>query len=112
MATLSELFSRIPSEPGPERSEAEYRLVEALTFSPSRDILAFLDETLARDFTALPVWLRNLAFRLACLQEPDNPVLLRKAAADLECFGPDWDEEVAALRQRAQVLEGGRTPDT
>ncbi|MFE6806969.1 hypothetical protein ACFVEN_35750 [Streptomyces sp. NPDC057681] len=32
---------------------------------------------------AMPVWARNLAFRLACLQRPDDPELLREAAADL-----------------------------
>jgi hypothetical protein len=107
MARLSELFSRIPNAPGLARSEAEYRLVEALTFSSSKEIVEFLDEIYARDFTALPVWLRNLAFRLACLQEPNNAALLRKAAADLESFGPDWDDKVAELRQRAQALESG-----
>lgn len=109
MASLSELFSRIPSEPCLERSEAEYRFVEALTFSSSQAILEFLDEQYTSDFTALPVWLRNLAFRLACLQEPNNPTLLRKAAADLECFGPDWDDQVAQLRRRAEALERGGT---
>ncbi|ATB33543.1 hypothetical protein [Melittangium boletus] len=105
MASLSELFSLIPDTPGPARSEAEYRFIESLTFSSSKDIVDFLDEVYVRDFPALPVWIRNLAFRLACLQEPENPVLLRKAAADLECFGPDWDVHVAELRQRAQWLE-------
>jgi hypothetical protein len=109
MVSLSELFSRIPDAPGPARSEAEHRFVEALTFSSSKDIVGFLDEMYARDFTALPVWIRNLAFRLACLQEPNNPALLRKAAADLECFGPDWDDKVAELRQRAQMIEIGNT---
>ncbi|WP_224361132.1 hypothetical protein [Hyalangium versicolor] len=107
MVSLSELFLRIPDTSGPERSEAEHQLVEVLTFSSSHDISEFLDEMSARDFTALPVWLRNLAFRLACLQDPDNPTLLRKAAADLECFGPDWDDKVADLRQRALKLERG-----
>ncbi|ADO71759.1 hypothetical protein [Stigmatella aurantiaca] len=104
MVSLSDVFSRIPDAPGPARSEGEYRLVEALTFSSSKNIVEFLEEVNGRDFTALPVWIRNLAFRLACLQEPDNPVLLRKSAADLECFGPDWDDKVAELRQRAQTL--------
>ncbi|RKG94007.1 hypothetical protein D7V97_39530 [Corallococcus sp. CA053C] len=107
MASLSELFWRIPEASGPARSEAEYRFIETLTFSATKDIIAFLDEVYARDFTALPVWMRNLAFRLACLQDPDNAALLRKAAADLDCFGPDWDDQVAELRQRAQRLESG-----
>jgi hypothetical protein len=105
MLDLISMFSRIPQEFGMERSEAEYRFIERLTFSSATEIVAFLDEMNARDFLAVPVWLRNLAFRLAYMQEPDNSELLRKAAADLECFGPDWDDIAADLRRRAEALE-------
>lgn len=107
MTKLIDLFLSIPSSPRLEQSEAEHRFIEVLTFSASTEIMQFLDEMYMKDFTALPVWLRNLAFRLACLQEPNNPGLLRKAAADLECFGPDWDDMVAELRNRAKAMEDG-----
>lgn len=107
MSKLIDLFLNIQSSPRLEQNEAEHRFIEALTFSTSPEIVRFLDEMYARDFTALPVWLRNLAFRIACLQEPNNPCLLRKAAADLECFGPDWDDMVTELRNRAKVIETG-----
>ncbi|WP_222426523.1 hypothetical protein [Amycolatopsis rhizosphaerae] len=42
---------------------------------------------------------------LACLQCPDDPALLREAAGDLLCFGPDWDENAEALKARAAQLE-------
>jgi hypothetical protein len=53
-----------------------------------------------------PAWVRNLAYRLACLQEPNNSSLLRKAAADLRFAGPDWDNDADELMRRAQSLEG------
>ncbi|MEV5512333.1 hypothetical protein AB0L50_05145 [Streptomyces flaveolus] len=53
----------------------------------------------------LPPWARNPAYRLACLQRPDDPELLREAAADLLCFGPDWDAEAEDLERRAAELE-------
>lgn len=107
MPSLIELFDSIPSEPGLERSEAEYRLIEQLTFSSARDIVEFLDAASRRDLLLLPVWLRNLAYRLACLQEPDNAALLRRAAADLKFVGPDWNDISEALSKRADVLESG-----
>lgn len=48
-------------------------------------------------------WARNLAYRLACLQRPDDPRLLREAAADLLCFGPDWEN----VRRGPQEARGG-----
>jgi hypothetical protein len=53
-----------------------------------------------------PVWLRSLAYRLACLQEPNNPSLLRRAAADLKFVGPDWNDVADELLGRAEALEG------
>jgi hypothetical protein len=106
MASLIELFDSIPEEPGLSRSEAEYRFVEELTFSSPAAILEFLETVLSRDVLSLPVWIRNLAYRLACLQEPNNPSLLRKAAADLRFVGPDWNHAADELIRRAESLEG------
>ncbi|WP_202501874.1 hypothetical protein [Streptomyces sp. SID5785] len=53
---------------------------------------------------AMPVWARNLAFRLACLQRPDDAALLRGAAADPLSFGPNWDAHAEALKARADRL--------
>jgi len=105
MSRLTDLFLKIPKEFGLERSEAEYRLVEELTFSGADEILWFLEEMTSRDFLILPVWLRNLAYRLATLQRPADAGLLRKAAADLECFGPTWDDIAASLRTHAEVID-------
>ncbi|MGV4891357.1 hypothetical protein ACSR0Z_33185 [Streptomyces viridosporus] len=69
--------------------EATREFVEKLTFATADEILAMLRDVLAEDWTALPPWARNLAYRLACLQRPDDPQLLREAAADLLSFGPD-----------------------
>jgi hypothetical protein len=105
MPSLIELFDSIPSEPGPGRSEAEQRLIEQLTFSSAQEILRFLDGVLKRDLLLIPVWMRNLAYRLACLQEPNNTSLLRRAAADLQFVGPDWNDVAQELLRRAEALE-------
>jgi hypothetical protein len=105
MTSLIELFDSIPSEPGPEQSEAEHQFIEQLTFSSAQEILDFLDGVLKRDLLLIPVWMRNLAYRLACLQEPDNAALLRRAAADLQFVGPDWNDEAKELLRRADALE-------
>jgi hypothetical protein len=52
------------------------------------------------------VWARNLAFRLAVLQRPNDPALLREASVDLLYWGPDWDEIAAGLQQRSDELAG------
>jgi hypothetical protein len=108
LSDLNELFEELPKEFGAEFSEAEHRLVEALTFSDARAILAFVDQVNARDYLAIPVWLRNLCYRLAVLQRPNDSELLRKAAIDLELFGPDWDSIAAELRARADAIESNR----
>ncbi|MFC3893703.1 hypothetical protein ACFOWZ_19695 [Lentzea rhizosphaerae] len=69
------------------------------------EILAALRDVRAADWMALPVWARNPAYRLACLQRPDDPELLREAAADLLSFGPDRDETAEELKPRATRLE-------
>ncbi|MFI9343371.1 hypothetical protein ACIG0D_19200 [Streptomyces sp. NPDC052773] len=79
--------------------------VETVTFATADEIRAMLREVLTEDWMALPPWARNLAYRLACLQRPDDPELLREAAADLLCFGPDWDEQAEELKRRAAELD-------
>ncbi|MEU6541641.1 hypothetical protein [Streptomyces sp. NPDC047000] len=86
-------------------NEAARDFVEQLTFATADEILAMLRDVLAEDWMALPPWARNLAYRLACLQRPDDPRLLREAAADLLCFGPDWDTFAQDLKRRAAELE-------
>ena len=88
-----------------QRSEAEHRFIEVLTFSTSDEIVDMLDKALAEDWLGFPVWARNLAFRFACLLAPKNAEILRRAAADLRCFGPDWDAEAELLEQEAYQLE-------
>lgn len=108
MPSLIELFDSIPPEPGPERSEAEYRFIEQLTFSPAQELLGSLDAALGRDLLLVPVWMRNLAYRLACLQEPGNAALLRRAAADLRFVGPDWNDLADEWVQRADALDAAK----
>ncbi|MEV6767946.1 hypothetical protein AB0N05_04860 [Nocardia sp. NPDC051030] len=77
-----------------------------LTFADADAILAMLRElspNIADGF--LPVWIRNLAYRLAVLQRPDDPAVLREAADSLYMFGPEWDGIAADLRRRAKDLE-------
>ncbi|MBI1923182.1 hypothetical protein HYR99_02915 [Candidatus Poribacteria bacterium] len=84
-----------------ERIEAEHRFIEILTFSDFNEIVAMLEVALTNDWLGFPVWARNLAFRLTCLLEPKNAEIRRRAAADLRCFGPDWDEEADRLEREA-----------
>jgi nucleotidyltransferase/DNA polymerase involved in DNA repair len=86
-------------------NEAAREFIEKLTFATADEILAMLRDVLAEDWMALPPWARNLAYRLACLQRPDDPRLLREAAADLLSFGPDWDTFAEDLKRRAAELE-------
>ncbi|MFJ9576873.1 hypothetical protein ACIRQF_10895 [Streptomyces sp. NPDC101191] len=85
--------------------EAERRFVECVTFADAGEILAMLNTVIEADWMALPPWARNLSYRLACLQRPDDPDLLREAGADLYNFGPDWDDIAAVLEARAEELE-------
>ncbi len=88
-----------------ERLKAEHRFIETLMFSDFNEIVAMLDKALADDWIGVPVWARNLAFRFACLLEPKNAEIRRRAAADLRCFGPDWDEKADRLDREADELE-------
>jgi hypothetical protein len=60
----------------------------------------------------LPVWIRNLAYRLVLLQRPDEPALLREAAESLYLNGPDWDGIARDLRRQADALEATARPGT
>ncbi|MFJ2577660.1 hypothetical protein [Kitasatospora aureofaciens] len=73
-----------------ERHHEESYFFERLTFADADAILAMLRELspfLCDGY--LPVWVRNLAYRLVLLQRPDDPDLLREAAASLRLHGPD-----------------------
>lgn len=87
------------------KAEAEYRFIERLTFSEFGDIVAMMDDVYRDHFLDFPVWARNLAFRLACLLEPQNAEIRRRAAIDLRYFGPDWDMEADRLDAEADELE-------
>jgi len=87
----------------------ERGFVEELTFADADSILAMLRELSPHIVDGhLPVWVRNLAYRLVLLQRPDEPALLREAAENLWMHGPDWDDIAADLRRRADALEAGR----
>lgn len=88
-----------------EISEADRDFIELVTFADASEILETVRQSLADDWMGMPVWARNLAYRLACLQRPDDPDLLREAAADLISFGPDWDHIANDLRARAEALD-------
>ncbi len=86
----------------------EQYFVEELTFADADSILTMLHELSPHLVDSyLPVWIRNLSYRLVLLQRPDEPALLREAAESLCLHGPDWDDIVADLRHRADALESG-----
>ncbi|MFF9620896.1 hypothetical protein [Streptomyces griseosporeus] len=108
LIAASRTLGRVLDEAGAESRQvrdAVRDFVEKVTFATADEIVAMLREVLAEDWMALPPWARNLAYRLACLQRPDDAELLREAAADLLCFGPDWDEQAEELKRRAAELE-------
>ncbi|MBY8850890.1 hypothetical protein K7G98_21890, partial [Saccharothrix sp. MB29] len=84
--------------------------VEELTFADAESILTML-RTLCPNVVdgLLPVWARNLAYRLVLLQRPDEPALLREAALNLWLHGPDWDDVAADLERQADALGAGPT---
>ncbi|MDQ0798308.1 hypothetical protein [Streptomyces sp. B1I3] len=100
-----ELIESTHEENSPKIPDSVRYFVEKITFAKPEDILSAVREVLAEDWMAMPVWARNLAYRLVCLQRPDDAGLLREAAADLFSFGPDWDEFAEELRARATQLE-------
>ncbi len=80
--------------------------IEVLTFADTEAIESVIDEFVV-DVGPLPVWARNLAYPLACLQRPEDAALLRAAGIDLYLHGPDWDAIAVGLQRRADELEGG-----
>jgi hypothetical protein len=94
--------------PTPEcdREHDERYFVEELTFANADSILTMLRELCPQVVDGLlPVWIRNLAYRLLLLQRPNEPTLLREAADSLHLHGPDWDHIATDLRQQADALE-------
>jgi hypothetical protein len=87
----------------------EFYFVEELTFAHPDEILGMLRELCPHLADGcLPVWIRNLAYRLVLLQRPDEPALMREAASSLQLHGPDWDHIAADLGRQADVLEAAR----
>ena len=91
-------------------SPAITAFVEQVTFAPADDIRRMLREVLAADWMGLPPWARNLSYRLACLQQPDDADLLEAAATDLYSFGPDWDDQAERLGTAAERVRAGTGP--
>jgi hypothetical protein len=101
--------------PAPEcdLEHREHYFVEELTFADADSILAMLHELSPHLVDGyLPVWIRNLAYRLVLLQRPDEPALLREAAESLYLNGPDWDGIARDLRRQADALEATARPGT
>ncbi|MEU2672835.1 hypothetical protein ABZ622_28990 [Streptomyces sp. NPDC007164] len=89
-----------------DRRHDEALLIEELTFADADAILAMLRELCPNLVDGhLPVRIRNLAYRLALLQRPDEPALMREAAGSLYLHGPDWDDIAAGLERRADALD-------
>ena len=85
--------------------EAERLFVEQLTFSEPGEILALIKEDYENTHLSLPPWIRNLAFRLACLLAPNDAQLRRQAAIALRLYGPDYARQADDLDEEAAALE-------
>ena len=93
-----------------ELEHREHYFVEEMTFADADSILAMLRELSPQLVDGyLPVWIRNLAYRLVLLQRADEPALMREAANSLDLHGPDWDDIAADLRSRADALDLARS---
>ncbi|MEZ0108619.1 hypothetical protein ABH920_002620 [Catenulispora sp. EB89] len=109
MADLTDLARELcpgPGEAGHQLPVPLRDFIETLTFADVDEIRAMVDEFVI-NVGPLPVWARNLAYRLACLQRPDNAALLREASIDLWMHGPDWDSIAGELGRRADTIDGG-----
>jgi hypothetical protein len=85
-------------------SEAQMYFIEELTFASEPELRNFVGMLWEDPISMLPVWARNLAYRLLCLQCPNDPDVLESAAADLFAHGPDWDAEAERLKAKAKRL--------
>ncbi|MFJ4845749.1 MULTISPECIES: hypothetical protein [unclassified Streptomyces] len=84
----------------------EQHFVGELTFADADSIVAMLHDLSPHVVDGLlPVWIRNLAYRLALLQRPHDAALLREAADSLYLHGPAWDDIAADLRRRADEVD-------
>ncbi|MGW4646322.1 hypothetical protein [Kitasatospora sp. NPDC004289] len=92
-------------EPGVHFEEPVTDFIEIVTFTDADEIVAVLEEVLAEDWGRLPVWARNLAFRLAVLQRPHDADLLHTAGADLRCWGPTWHHLADEMVRRAGAMK-------
>jgi hypothetical protein len=91
-----------------QNKHSDAYFVEELTFAGADAILAMLRELSPRLSDGyLPIWIRNLSYRLLLLQRPDDPALMREAAVSLLLHGPDWDDIATDLQRRADALETG-----
>jgi hypothetical protein len=101
------LMRRISENSGVSVTTRQF--IETVTFADPEEILAALRTIGADDPMAVPVWARNLAYRLAVLQRPDDAELLEEAGVDLYTYGPDWDGIAEELRQRAARMREANT---
>ena len=86
----------------------EHYFVEELTFADANSILAMLRELCPHVVDGrLPVWIRNLSYRLVLLRQPDEPTLMRDAAKSLWLHGPDWDRVAADSFRQSLGMVGG-----
>lgn len=112
MAELNDLARELcpgPGAAGYPLADPIRSFIEVLTFADPESIESVIEEFVV-NVGPLPVWARNLAFRLACLQRPEDAALLRAAGVDLYLHGPDWDAIALGLQRRADELDGGPQP--
>lgn len=99
------LDPQYPERPGGHLNEAARDFIEVLTFADADEIMAMINETIPDLTGDLPVWARNLAYRLACLQRPHDAEVLRAAGVDLYFHGPDWDDHAEELGRQADEMD-------
>lgn len=99
-----------PGESGYPLPDPIRSFIEVLTFADAEAIELMIGEFVA-DVGPLPVWARNLAYRLACLQRPEDAALLKAAGIDLYMHGPDWDGSRSHCSVVPMNSRAGRSPD-
>ena len=91
-----------------ERIRASSDFVEYIAYADTEEIKSMLEALLNEEWLSLPVWARTIAYRLICLQEPQNTEILRRAIFDMRCFfDPEWDHLSARLEQELHQIEQG-----